>query len=294
VSIACAAAGFAGAGCGNGGDSDPDPPASAPSPGPAFYLTAASAVDLRHQAYDAGTRFARGQRSGHGMLMLDFGAARRKGDTWGVSLRSGTFFSNDEVGSALQAAARGYQDAHRQGEVTIVYVNSNANLSKPGHGYSAFNTETAHEAGEQHASAIEDLDLPSNVSAGIGGDIEPGYDLVGSPEVSIELVSGAVDASSGDHYDVGTAPCRGDRCVNGWTVQDVCSVASGSGRQALPEIYLATQAAEWTNVRKQCGIGSFAGVSASPLGTLSSKESWHRLRDESGVGIGAPVAVWPG
>lgn len=293
MSIACAAAGLAGPGCG-GGDSDSVSPASTPSLGPAFYLTASSATDLRHQAYDAAARFARSQRSGHGLLMLDFGAARRKGDSWGVSLRSGTFFSNDDIRSALQSAAQGYSDEHRQGEVTIVYVNSNANVSRPGHGYAGFDTDTAHEAGEQQVTAIHDLDLPGDVSASIGGDIEPGYDLFGPPEVSVELVAGAVEASSEPHYDVGTAPCVGDRCINGWTVQDICGVASGDGREAFPEIYFAIQATMWANVRKQCGIDGFAGVSASPLGTLSPKESWQRLRDEAGVGIGAPVAVWPG
>jgi hypothetical protein len=226
--------------------------------------------------------------------MLDFGAARRKGETWGVALRSGTFFSNDDVHDALQSAADGYRDNHRRGEVTIVYVNTNAHLGRPGHGYPAFDKETAHQAGEEQAKALENLDLPGNVSVSVGGDIEPGFDIVAPPEVSVEMVAGAVEASGGNYYNVGTAPCRGDRCINGWRVDDVCDVASGGGRQALPEVYFALQAAGWANVQDKCGIKSFSGVSASPLGDLSAKQSWHRLREEAGVGIGAPVAVWPG
>jgi hypothetical protein len=290
VSIACVVAGLAVAGCGN----DDADPASSPNPGPAFYLTASSAADLRHQAYDAAARFARKQGEGHGLLMLDFGAARRKGGTWGVSLRSGTFFSNDEIRSALQAATRGYEDAHRNGDVTIVYVTTNANIGDPGRGYRPFDKETAREAGEQQAAAIKGLDLPDDVSVALGGDIEPGFDQVGSPEVSIELVSGAVDASGGTYYNVGTAPCKGDSCVNNWTPRHICDVSNGGGRQALPEVYVADQAAGWNEVQDECGIDTFAGASASPVGDLSPKQSWRRLREGTGAGVGAPVAVWPG
>ena len=289
VSIACTAGGLAGVGCG-GEDSSEGPP----SPAPAFYLTASSASDLRHQAYDAAARFARKQGPGSALLMLDFGAARRHRGSWGVSLRSGTFFSNDEVHSALQAAAQGYHDKYRQGEVTIVYVNSNANLGDPGHRFQALNKRTAREAGEEQAKAIRDLHLYPNESIAVGGDIEPGYDLVGSPEVSIELVAGAAAESGGPYYDIGTAPCRANRCVNGWTPRDICAVASGGGRQALPEVYFAIQAVGWANVQKQCGIKTFAGASASPVGDLSPEQSWRRLGEETGAEVGDALVVWPG
>jgi hypothetical protein len=287
VSIALAA--MAGVGC--GGDDDDT---GTPTPLPAYYLTASSAADLRHQAYDAAARFARKQDAGSGLLMLDFGAARRRGGTWGASLRSGTFFSNDEVHDALQAAADGYNDHYRQGEVTIVYLTTNANLVNPGGRFAKFDKDAAREAGEQQVSAIRDLDLHPHESVAVGGDIEPGYDTTGSPEVSIELVAGAVKEGGGPYYNVGTAPCKGERCVNGWTPEHICEVSAGGGRQALPEIYFAEQAEGWTEVKEHCDIKLWAGASASPLGDLSPKASWRHLRRKTRAEVGHAIVVFPG
>ncbi len=103
---------------------------AAPEPVPGYYLTASSAGDLERQAYDAGARVARAQGSEHTLLALDFGAARLKDGDYGTALRGGTFFGNDEIGEALQAAVRGYHDNYRQGDVTVVYANSNALLGR--------------------------------------------------------------------------------------------------------------------------------------------------------------------
>jgi hypothetical protein len=298
AAVAVAAACLAGCGGGDddssGGSTDSS---GGPNPQPAFYLTAANPADLTRQAYAAGARFARGQGPGRSVLVLDFGAARLKHGTYGAALRDGTFFSHQEIGAALQAAARGYDDHHERGSVTIVYANSNAFLSRPGKGYTRFDERIAREAGERQARTLAGLDLSRRQTATVGGDIEPGYDVFGKPEISIALVAGANSASRGLYHNVGTAPCSGGKCLNGWTPRDICEVAGGPGRAVLPEIYSESptdQPSQWAEIQKTCGIESFAGVSASPAGDLSAQESWDALRAKTPARVDPVIVVWPG
>ena len=279
------------AGCGN------DSGGAGPNPQPAFYLTAATARDLNRQAYDAGAVFARGQGPGQSVLVLDFGAARLRRGEYGSALRSGTFFDNEQIRAALQEASRGYADYYERGSVTIVYANSNALLSRPGPGYTPFDPRIAREAGEQQAKTVAGLRLPAHQSASTGGDIEPGYDLVGSPEVSIALVAGANSGTRERYFNVGTAPCAGQKCVNGWTPEDICEVASGHGRAVLPEIYfedITDQPAQWAAIQRACKIDLFAGVSSSPAGSFSPQGSWETLREETPARVRPVIVVWPG
>jgi hypothetical protein len=279
------------AGCGD--DSD----GGGPNPQPAFYLTAANAKDLNRQAYDAGAVFARSQGPGGSLLVLDFGAARLRKGNYGSALRSGTFFDNERIRAALQEASRGYADYYEHGSVTIVYANSNALLSRPGPGYTRFDPAIAREAGEEQARTVAALRLPAHQSASTGGDVEPGYDLVGSPEVSIALVAGANSGTHERYFDFGTAPCARRKCVNGWTPEDICEVASGPGRAVLPEIYfedVTDQPAQWAAIQKACKIDLFAGVSSSPAGSFSPQGSWEKLRTETPAGVRPIIVVWPG
>ncbi len=290
-----AAAGLLGCGDSGGGD---EGPTGGPNPQPAFYLTADNASELKRKAYAAGARFARSQGSDDSVLILDFGAARLKHGEFGVALREGTFFTNEEVGAALQQAARGYDDHHKQGSVTIVYANSNALLGKPGPGYTRFDEDIAREAGRRQAETVAALDTSSHQSATVGGDIEPGYDIAGKPEVSIAMVAGADAASEGAYHNVGTAPCSGSKCVNGWTPRDICDVAGGRGRVVLPEIYSEDttddQPSQWAAIEDRCGV-NFAGVSASPAdGSLSTQESYQALRAKTSGKIPPVIIVFPG
>jgi hypothetical protein len=266
-----------------------------PDAQPAFYMTASNVADLRRQAADDAARFARSQGDGPGLLVLDFGAARHRGQEWGTSLRDSAFFSNQDIASALAAAARAYDKAYQQGDVTIVYSTTNAHIGDPGAGYRPLNVRTAREAGRQQAVTIDHLHLYPHESAASGGDIEPGYPNTVSPKVSIALVQGA--AAGGDpYYDVGTAPCTGDTCVNGWTVQDVCAVTTGGGRLAIPEIYFETpidQSAQWAAIQKKCGIPVFAGASASLQGHYEPNQSWRLLGQRTNVGVGPALVVFP-
>lgn len=291
--------GIALVGCG-GGDDDTGAAASAggPTPLPGFYLTASSAADLEKQAYAAGARFASEQTGGEAILALDFGAARLKSGTYGAALRGGTFFSNEEIGDALEQAAKGYEDHHSSGSATIVYANSNAFLGDPGSGYTKFGAKQAAEAGKAQAEAVKGLDMGSDARAGVGGDIEPGYDKVAAPSVAVEMVEAAAEGGPGTYYNFGTAPCDPEgRCVNGWRIEDICKVAGGAGRSALPEIYfdeLIDQPRQWGDVKRDCKIDSFAGVSASPLGRLSPPESYKALRRATKAKIGPAIVVFPG
>jgi hypothetical protein len=288
------------AGCG-GDDDDTGSSAAAPggpTPLPGFYLTAASSSDLEKQAYAAGARFAGEQTGGHAILALDFGAARLKSGDYGTALRGGTFFSNDDIGNALEQAAKGYGDHHESGSATIVYANSNAFLGDPGSGYTKFGAKEAAAAGKEQAEAVHGLDMGSNASASVGGDIEPGYDKVAAPSVAVAMVEAAADGAPGTYYDFGTAPCDPEgKCVNGWRIEDICNVAGGSGRSALPEIYfdeLIDQPRQWGDVKRDCKIDSFAGVSASPLGRLSPPESYKALRKATKAKIDPVIVVFPG
>lgn len=279
---------------GNGGDSGSR---ASPDPQPAFYITASSPSALERRAHAAGVRFARSQKADRGVLILDFGAARVRRGTHGAALRGGQFFSNAQIASALEAAARGYAEARRRGSATLVYANSNAFLGRPGSGYTPFDEELAREAGEQQARTVTGLDLPDGVSASVGGDVEPGYDPVASPDVSIALVDGANSVAESPYYNVGSAPCRGNRCTGGWTVRDLCEVAARPGVAALPEIYFTgkiDQPSQWADVRRTCGIERFAGVSASPAGELSPHRSWRTLRRSTGAAVDPVIVVFPG
>jgi len=284
------------AGCGGDDDDSGAGQAGGPNPQPAFYLTADTPAELKRRANRAGAEFARSQGRGRSILILDFGGARLKHGVHGVSLRQGTFFTNDEVGAALEEAARGYADHRRHGSATIVYVNSNAFIIKPGPGYTGLDTETAREAGVQQAKTVAGLDLPRGVSASVGGDIEPGYDLFRKPEVSIAMVAGANSVSKEPYFDVGTAPCEGEKCLNGWTPQDLCKVSSGAGVEVLPEVYSEhpeDQPSQWAEIQKKCGIDSFAGVSAIEAGSFTPRESWHELRERTSTRVEPVIVVFP-
>lgn len=268
-------------------------------PQPAFYLTGANLTDLKRQAYAAGARFARGQGPGRSVLVLDFGATRlRRDGTYGAALRSGAFFSNREVHSALQAAARGLKDHHRRGRVTIVYATSNSYLGRPGRPYRALDAHTARKAGEKQAKAVAGLRLSRRQSASVGGDIEPSFDHVARPAVSLALVAGADSSLREPYFDVGTAPCERHRCKNGWTPRDICEVASGRGRVVLPEIYFGRppvdQPQQWAEMKQRCEIDRFAGVSANRVGSFSPRESWNELRNKTRARVGPVIVVWPG
>ncbi len=204
-----------------------------------------------------------------------------------------------DLHEALNSAARGFHDHRRGGSVTIVYAASNALLGAGGNGDQALTAKTAHEAGRRQALTLRGLQLDSHETAAVGGDIEPGYDLIAPPKVSVSLVAGAVSVPKlgRPYYDVGTAPCSGDKCTNGWSLRrDICAVASGPGRRALPEIYYGPpldQAKDWTAAAKACNIHAFAGASGEKSADYTPAQSWRVLRDKAKAGVGRVLVVFP-
>lgn len=281
-----------GAGLGGAGAASQKPPKEVP----AFYLTARSTDDLNRQAEAIGRKFAADQGPGHSVLVLDFGAARKKGDDYGAALRGGTFFSNDDIGNALNAAAKGLKEASKRGSTTIVYVNSNADLGDPeeDEDYTPFTEDIAKEAGEDQAKTAASVEAYAHQSMGIGGDIEPGLQGTAEPDVPIAMVEAAVEAGDGlPYYDVGTAPCGDTECFGKWTVKDLCSVTSGQGRHPLPEVYFSYQATDWGHVAKGCGIKEWAGASSSSLGDLSPAQSWKELGKRTSASVGPLLVKFP-
>jgi hypothetical protein len=144
---------------------------------------------------------------------------------------------------------------------------------------------------------MRELHTFAHQNVAVGGDIEPGYDHGANGASSARaMVAGAVDGANGrPYFDVGTAPCnRGGRCGNGWTIEDICSVSSDPGRHPIPEIYLSQQAEQWGGVASRCRIGSFPGVSSSPIAGLTPPQSRTLLRVETNATVGDPLIVWPG
>lgn len=263
----------------------------------AYYLTAHSVDDLASQAEAIGKRVAESQTVDRAVLVLDFGAARLKDGDYGTALRGGTFFTNGQIESALDAAGKGYSDAHKRGSVTIVYANSNADLGNPegGDDYEAFTEDLAKEAGREQAITAKNAKSYPNVSYGVGGDIEPGLQGSAEPDVPIAMIEEAVEEGDGlPYYDVGTAPCGKKKCFGKWTVKDLCSVVAGKDRHPLPEVYFAYQAKDWGHVAKGCGLKDFAGASASAIGDLSPEKTWTELEKQPGFDVGPVLVRFPG
>ena len=91
-------------------------------------------------------------------------------------MRSARFFTDRQIGAALEAAARGHHDHYRRGTVTIVYANSNAKLLKPKQGYATLDADRARLAGRQQAAVVRGLHTFAHQRTAVGGNIEPGYD----------------------------------------------------------------------------------------------------------------------
>jgi hypothetical protein len=118
-------------------------------------MTAPTEKSLVRQSKRAASLVARKQDAGHTLLILDYGAARLKDGEYGTSLRGGPFYSNDQILTALQAAADTYNEEYRRGSVTIVYANTNGHISEKKKGYTNFTEDIARKAGEAQAKTVE-------------------------------------------------------------------------------------------------------------------------------------------
>ncbi len=224
----------------------------------AYPLLATTSADLQVAAEQDACDFAQSQSPrGNSLMILAFRRVHKKGEEYGVGAdtRNSPFFSNEvDVRAALEAAGEGYL-ACRQPDrtATIVYANSNYEISESGDNKGPMSQATAETAGsEQFALASELNDSsPAGVNYGaVGGDIEPGFDQLGA-SIAVALAEGA-STQGFNYYDFGTAgqcPPLG-QCQGNWTLGDVAQISQANDSQAIPEIYFPAQADQWVGVRR--------------------------------------------
>lgn len=278
-SIAALAAGVAAA--------FPASAAAAPAPVSAWYVFGSTPSELRSYAYARGCDFARNQPgSGLGLLLLDFGAARKLASgTWGAIDFSNTTFSNSDILAALERAADGYHDCRVRGSVDILYGNSNYHMSRSG-----MSSTDAWYAGYHQAERAEDLagyqaaKGYDSQTADAASDMEPSWD---GASITKQLVNGDQSQGGALYFDFGSAdgcPQSGSLdgpCNNGWHVSDVGYVSYHGLALPLPEIYYTANANQWTVVRKlwsgSRGEYVFAGVTAAAGAGLAPAAGWNAL-----------------
>lgn len=251
-----------------------------PKPVPAWYMTAGNVTDLKLQAKHSACAFAKRQPKSPRLMLFDFGAAQKYRDgTFGASLRRVRRFRNGGILKALKTAARSYSRCHRKGSVTIAYGNTNSLR-----GY--MSKADAREAGLHQALTVKRLERYQqkerhyrHQTAAGAGDIEPGF---GFPGVSKALVEGANGGTP--YYDFGNAGgCPGQPgsqgCYNGWDTGDLGEVSMGGRSLPLPEIYSSYEATQWAKVQRRWpGDYAFAGVTGSPIESLSPSQGWTALK----------------
>lgn len=266
--------------------------------------------NLHVEAANAACSFAQSQPHGRRLMLLNFGQAHVEAGAFGAGRRP--FYSNDDILTALEAAATSYRDdtCHVPGtKATIAYGTGNYKLSSTGNDFLPLTPQLAQEVGAAQLETAQRLRQSVNPKddAAVAGDIEPGYDQ--SPagvDVGKSLVRGA---SGGDltYYNFGTAghcpPYTGaDPGCGSWRKKDLGDVSQKRSAVPLPEIYHEYQAEQWARVRKKwdghrarkCSrewieekCYSFAGATSEPIACgadLSPTQSWKKLWKANPVG----------
>ena len=262
---------------------------AAPPAVSAHYFFDGDVASLRTDAYNFGRAFAARHPGGNRLLLLDFGGARKlSADTYGAqSFHSGTVvFSNAQILSALESAADGVHNGYKGiGSTVVAYGNSNSNLTS--HGMTTGDTWNAGWFQSQRASDLASYQSAhgyNRQSAAIGQDQEPAFDKA---PISRSLADGAAAQGWALNYDFGSAdgcwPANGgsgEGCANGWTTSDVVHVSFGAASAVpLPEIYVSTQASQWTHVRKTgASLGyRFWGATGSSGVPYAPADGWNAL-----------------
>jgi hypothetical protein len=261
---------------------------SAPQPVPAWYMTARGRGDLRRQARNDACAFARRQPNRTRVLLMDFGKADKHDGKFGARLRTGPHFSNQEILTALKAAADAYRSngqCYSRGSVRITYGNTN-NMSN------WMSRSKVRKAGRRQAMMANRLGKYArrkgrhyrHTGVAVAGDIEPQWN---KPRVTKSLVRGATAHGRGGlYFNYGAAsqcPPETSRCANNWSVRNLGQVSFGGVKRPLPEIYRPVHVKQWTNVRRRWNNQHryhhycFYGATATPGFPLSNRKGWTRL-----------------
>jgi hypothetical protein len=262
--------------------------------------------NLAAQARQDACDFASRQRNPGRRALLIFlmGRANQHRGKFGVG-SDGDFTPNNRVFEVLREAGQAYRRC-RSGprkRVDIAYGVTNYELSR-----SIRANDSARQAGLAQARVANKLDrrLPRGVGAAIAGDIEPGWDPMGSG-LALNLVRGGA-GSRGQYFNLGTAghcPPFGTACQGNWTPADIARGSQNRGVIPLPQIYYPRQAKTWARIanrwdrlggncpkrkRKKHGCYDFGGATSHPTGCagvdFTPEESWRRLRQATDNHVG--------
>ncbi|HYH61664.1 MAG TPA: hypothetical protein VD766_07330 [Solirubrobacterales bacterium] len=238
------------------------------------------------EARQTGTRRA--------LLIFLVGRASRQNGKFGVG-PDDNFRPHNRIYTALESAADAYASCRDtpSKQVDIAYGVTNYELSQ----------EIATQAGARdwalaQGRVIEKLaeNAPDGVGAAMAGDIEPGWDQLGSG-LALSLMHGAAE-SARDVYNFGTVGlCRpfGSGCQGNWSFVDIGRAAQDSGIIALPQIYYGKQAKTWARTANRWDLAGnncprankrdcfkFGGVTSHIQGCAgvhyTPRESWLRMR----------------
>jgi hypothetical protein len=232
--------------------------AGAPSGAPAYFMRRAPS-GVVDQANNFACTFANQQPSGARALYLDWGAAHRFDNGYGTQ-HFGNDYPNDLIRQALRAAADGYARCYNfngDRSVRIVYGNNNNMTGNTvDHAFDAGSGQahTASVLASYENSRANNSHLQAQYraeKAGVGGDIEPGFQLF-TADHSKHLVNGAAQGGGGRYFNDGTANLSGGD--NHWDVSDLCEVSFtiGGHRSSIPQIYKSSDIGDWEHVRKNC------------------------------------------
>jgi predicted secreted protein len=257
----------------------------APNPVAAWYMNGENQDQLKAQARDDACAFAHRQQNDNGrVLLLNFGAAHKHDGSFGARLTlAGTYFDNAKILDALKRASDRYHDCSTNGAAIITYGNTNQMTNDT--------EDHARAAGVHQAATVNHLFYHEHVAhsygnegEAAGGDIEPGYAVVGP---SKDLVNGANNGTT--YYDFGNAGgcLTPEGCHHNWSLTDLADVSFAAASLPLPEIYESVNARQWAEVRQHWSHPHhyfYAGITSEPKSAGASLwpgEAWKKLRDQA-------------
>lgn len=271
--------------------------AAAPQPTRAYYISGASAGAVEQNAYNDACAYAHAKPPLGSLLMLDFGAARTSGSTYGtIDFSNNHFLSNSTILAALESASNGVHNCYGSdtGTIAIAYGTSNYQMTQSG-----MTTASATAWGQWQATranqlaAYETANHRRAQSSAVGVDMEPAYDR---RAISNQLVNGVAKTGGEIDYDYGSADgcptgsasgecyCNaysGSTCTSEWSVNDVAYASFGATALPLPEIYLSPQQKQWAEIQQNwddhhgsnyffAGVTAESGAPYSPSGAFNA------------------------
>lgn len=265
----------------------------------AYYVGGSTAAALEQNAYNDACAFASSNPPSGSLLMLDFGAARVSGTTYGTIDYSNVFMGNPTILTALESASNAVHNCYTSGTIAIAYGTNNYQMTQSG-----MTTSSATTWGQWQATRANDLysyetsNNRSDQTTAVGTDMEPSYDL---RPISNSLVNGVANTGGELDYDYGSADgcptsSSSGSCNNGWGQNDVAYASFGGTALPMPEIYVSPQPNQWAEIQQNWDINHgggyyFAGITSESGASYSPGSAWNTL---SGLAASGTVDSAPG